>query len=418
MASIAKHLTRFIVVLIVIAAALRAPAQDPQWNAELQLIAPSPYLSDWSSRRNTATLLITNSSGTPRNVKILADIEMSGDLAAYTKPEKVGIRTIQPGQPQMFFGENIVPYVAFHFEGTIGASAQRAGRIPDGVVCVRAKVVDAQTGALLDDDYKCATIVSFVPAYLLLPEDKAILCRLGANNVIEMNTGNPRPMFRWAPVVPAPPEPVRYHFAIFEVLPGQNPLTAFRSARPLFERDLVGVTELLWPLEFFYPEAGKRYIWSARALDANGLPLASYQDGWATPFAFTVVDDCGEGNIDTDGDGIPDMNRYGEPLDYRSDLTVRITTADPSPLDPDIRHEFTGAARSLSGGPFVFRWFVREHDAQKFKPLSAPSNLPKLTLAPYALKPDHSYDLRLTAERNGIFGKADLEARTGESSLR
>lgn len=387
-----------------------------QWSAQLIFSPnPSPYLSDWSSRVNTVTLIVTNLDPTPRDVKILAEIEHNNKLVAYTNADKLMPQTITSGQ-RTFFGENIVPMAAMHFEDNLDASTQRSGRIPDGTICVRIKVIDASTLELLAEDRKCATIISYTPPYLILPADQAILCKLGENNVIEMNSGNPRPIFRWTPVVPAPIEPVRYRLAVFEVLPGQNPSTALRSARPVFERELMGLTELIWPVEYFYPEVGKRYAWSVRALDFFGRPLVSYQDGWATPFSFTVSDDCGEGNIDIDGDGIPDINRLGEPLIVKTQIEVRITAPQTMPLDPDAPHEFTGRARSTTGGPFNYNWYLREVGTPRYISLKKEPIPSNLWLSPGTAKPNKSYFLKLVAEKNGQFGHDEVTITMGSSS--
>jgi hypothetical protein len=390
-----------------------AQASDAQLTAILELNNPSPYLSDWSSNRNTAILHIINTDPA-RTVKILAEIEHNGKLVAYTNPDKVPIQTIPQGSKD-FFGEAIVPMSAMHFENNIDQSTQRTGRIPDGTICVRVKIVDASTLELLREDYKCATILTYTPPYLILPENEATLCKLGIHNVIEMNSGNPRPMFRWTPVVPVPSQPVHYRLAILEVLPGQNPITAFRSARPVFERELISMTELIWPVEYFYPEVGKRYAWSVRALDDRGLPLVSYQDGWATPFFFTVTDECNEGGVDIDGDLIPDINRLGEPLKPGATIEVRITAPSGMPLDPDEPHEFTGRARSTTGGPFEFNWYLREVGASQYIPLQKPPKTSPLFLAPGATKPTRSYELKLVATKAGQLGWDIFRFTTGES---
>ncbi|MFI5264614.1 MAG: choice-of-anchor D domain-containing protein, partial [Candidatus Kapaibacterium sp.] len=85
---------------------------------------------------------------------------------------------------------------------------------------------------------------------------------------------------------------VTYHFAIFEVLPGQAPIAAFRGARPLFVQDVPNLTDLLWPTQYFLPEKGKIYTWSVQALDSRGNPFVLENNGWATPFTFTVGSDC------------------------------------------------------------------------------------------------------------------------------
>ncbi|MEP7235691.1 MAG: phage tail protein, partial [Ignavibacteriota bacterium] len=52
------------------------------------------------------------------------------------------------------------------------------------------------------------------------------------------------------------------------------------------------ITTLLWPTEYFLPEKGKMYTWSVQALDPSGSPFVLENNGWATPFTFSVGSDC------------------------------------------------------------------------------------------------------------------------------
>jgi hypothetical protein len=268
----------------------------------VSLNSPSPFLSDWQSRASTATVLVLNNTGAPFPSKIWVEFILNGTRVAYSQPGKLPVITITNG-PNTFNGETLVPMSAVKFESNVDKNSQRAGRIPDGEVCIIVHVqeLDPKTSQPTGREAVgkgCSVILSYTPPQLILPGDNSELCKLGNNNVIDKRNGQPVPLFQWTPIVPTPQQPVYYHFAIYEVLPGQSPIAAFQGARAVFETgtgflpDLINLTDLLWPTQYFLPEKGKMYVWSVRALDPSGNPFVLTNDGWAPPFTFTVPLNC------------------------------------------------------------------------------------------------------------------------------
>ncbi len=266
---------------------------------------PSPYLSDWQSRASTATVIVNNATGASLDCKIWVEFFLNGSRVAYSQPAKLPLTRVQPGS-NSFNGGSLVPLNSVHFENNVDQNSQRAGRIPDGQVCIIVHVLDPRVNKESVSPNGCAMIFSYSPPNLILPLDGSLLCRLGENNVIDKRNNSPVINFQWTPVNPAPPQErqiVKYHFAIYEVLPGQDKIAAFRGARPIFQTgagggipDLLGQTSLIWPTQYFLPEKGKTYVWSVRALDNRGNPLVLTNDGWATPFTFSVPLDCDQGD--------------------------------------------------------------------------------------------------------------------------
>ncbi|MBS1903341.1 MAG: hypothetical protein JSS75_06540 [Bacteroidetes bacterium] len=261
---------------------------------------PSQFLSDWQSRASTATVMVRN-AGPTRLVKIRTDFTLNGQHVANSDPAKLppitlnGPSTSNPTGLTIFNGEDLVPMNAMHYENAIDANSQRSGRVPEGLLCLKVTVLDAATGAPIassPDQAGCTQIFAYSPPQLMLPEDGSVLCRAGANNVIFTRDGSPMPFFQWTPISPSPTQTVRYHFAIFEVYPGQEPIAAIRGNRALVESDLLMQTSILWPAQYFFPEVGKRYIWSVRALDEAGNAFVLSNDGWAQPYLFTVSWNC------------------------------------------------------------------------------------------------------------------------------
>ncbi len=263
---------------------------------------PSAFLSDWQSRSSMATVSMHNRTGKPKLCKIRTDFYLNGELIAFTRPEVLKTVTVfpDPDQRNTFNGEYIAPFTSIHFENSVDKNSQRSGRIPDGLICLKIHLLDAADGselAVSPDEAGCSQIFSYFPPQLILPANEAILCKVGENNVIFSKDGSPMPNFTWTPIAPVPAQVVTYRFRIVEVLPGQSPVSALIGGRPVFEQDLTGLTTLLWPVQFFLPEKGKKYIWSIRALNNNGEPFVLSNEGWAEPFGFTVDANCG--GIDT-----------------------------------------------------------------------------------------------------------------------
>jgi hypothetical protein len=188
---------------------------------------------------------VTNSNSFPITAIIWVEFKLNGEVVAFTQPNKLLNRKVQinPG-PNSFNGETLAPLSAVHFNNNVDQNSQRAGRVPDGRICLIVHVLETDPQKNLESvsppETGCSFIMSFIPPTLILPGDKSELCKLGNNNVIYKQGGSSVPMFQWTPIIPAPPAPTQviYHFAIFEVLPGQSPNAAFRGARPLFTQDV------------------------------------------------------------------------------------------------------------------------------------------------------------------------------------
>jgi len=102
-----------------------------------QLNNPSAFLSDWQSRASTATVRVTNTSGSSFLAKIWVEFFLNGSRVAYSQPAKLPFTQItSTPQDNTFNGETLVPISAVKFENNVDQSSQRAGRVPDGQICL------------------------------------------------------------------------------------------------------------------------------------------------------------------------------------------------------------------------------------------------------------------------------------------
>ncbi|MBL0176839.1 MAG: hypothetical protein IPP94_16520 [Ignavibacteria bacterium] len=254
------------------------PAAAQQMIVTLNVTArPSPYLSDWASRRETALCSITTPAGSQGvAAKFYAEIRKDGVVQARTRTADMPVVNI-PAGTSTYFAEQLISFPAVDFVGDAKNTAARTGQLPAGTYefCLDLRTPDDRASLLTAVVCRSFYLTTYQAPSLLQPEEGATV------------QSQSYPMFRWTPVTPAPPLPARYRVMVFEVLEGQSPSIAFRVNKPILDREIAGITQLLWPADFQLPGRVDRYIWTVRALDEKGNPLGE-NDGYAPPFTFTM----------------------------------------------------------------------------------------------------------------------------------
>ena len=238
---------------------------------------PNPYLSEWANRKETAILTVSIPNGNPSlQARFFVEIKKDGILQARTKLEKMQIVTI-PSGVSTYFAEQMIPLSAVEFGGGSEKTAAKTGMLPAGEYEFCVDLRDPQTGKsfLVEPACRFFTLTGYDAPVLLQPDDKAVVIP------------GDRPVFRWSPVTPQPPAIVEYRVQVFEVMPGQKTMQAFRSNRPVMDKAVKGLTQLIWPAEYTLPGRVSDYVWTVRAMDDKGNPLGE-TDGYAQPFQFTV----------------------------------------------------------------------------------------------------------------------------------
>lgn len=243
--------------------------------------SPSPYIADWQSRTETATLIISNTGSTDLRVKVKTELfDGTGELVANTDAGKMPILIVPPGVNQ-YSAEDIFPQYAVNYKGHVERAINRTGRIPDDNYRFGVAITDPQTGAAVGSSgtvTKLFSIMAYQAPILQNPLDNELIFEKGITNII----------FRWSPVMPSPRDVVTYRLQVFEVLEGQDNVTAFRSNQPIVEKDLKGVLQTTWPAEFALPEVGKKYVWTVTPLDGEDRMLVDGY-GFAQPTVFSIA---------------------------------------------------------------------------------------------------------------------------------
>lgn len=240
---------------------------------------PSPYISDWQQQTETVKLVISNSSSKEIEVKIKTELyDGKGALIASTEASKMPVLTISPNSTTTYDPEDIFPSRAINYYGSLEKTAITTGRIPDDNYRICVTLTDPQSGKSVGTSgtvCKVFTIVAYQAPTLINPTNKEIIKGAAIKGIV----------FRWSPVIPSPKAIVTYRLQVWEVLEGQNSMTALRSNQPIVEKDLKGMLQTQWPIDFSLPDTGKTYVWTITPLDDEGRKLVDGL-GFSEPFEF------------------------------------------------------------------------------------------------------------------------------------
>lgn len=242
---------------------------------------PSPYISDWESRTETASLIINNPTNEDIRVKVRAVLlNGKGEIVAQTINSKMNILNIPPGVSQ-YNAEDIFPAHALDYQGDLERTTAQTGRVPDDNYQFCVSLIDPDTHEPVGPSGEVCRIFSILDyqaPVLLTPVDLEVIPPSDAFGI----------MFRWTPVMPSPRGIVTYRLQIFELLEGQeNAFIALSNNQPIVEKDYKGITQTQWPVEFAPPEPGRSYVWTVTPLDDEDRKIVDGY-GFAEPFSFTV----------------------------------------------------------------------------------------------------------------------------------
>jgi hypothetical protein len=133
-------------------------------------------------------------------------------------------------------------------------------------------------------------ITSYQLPILMQPASGSTLDAHLAQNII---------IFRWTNLIPSSQELPQYRVQVFEILPGQTPMQAFRGNRPLLDEPAIkGTTQYIWRpnLPMLDSTANKQFIWTVQTLDAKEFPIPGMDmntQGRSEPAIFSIVNQMG-----------------------------------------------------------------------------------------------------------------------------
>jgi hypothetical protein len=242
---------------------------------------PSPYISDWENTPGTITLTVNNILNVSIDIKIKTELfDGSGKLIANTQSSKMPILNITPGI-SVFMVEEVFPLSAINYNGNLASKVRETGRIPEDNYQICVYIIDPITGIEIGQSKKTCqyfTINSFKPPILIAPSNNESIASQSVSGI----------MFKWSSVIPSPKFIVTYRLQVWEILEGQNYITALRINQPIVEKDIKGMTQTSWPIEFAYPEIGKYYVWTITPLDNEDRKFTE-DPVFAEPFSLNIA---------------------------------------------------------------------------------------------------------------------------------
>ncbi|MBK9248902.1 MAG: hypothetical protein IPM69_12505 [Ignavibacteria bacterium] len=245
---------------------------------------PSPYLSDWQSRKETARFVVRNNATQQVQVKISTKVFGGGgtNLLMETQASKMQPITIPPMQTLTFFAEDALPLTAITFYGTANQTTLRTGKIPADNYRICVELTDVSGSQILSPP-SCGNfrIESYQPPRLLN------VCSDGlTSTAIPLEQASTMTL-RWTGITPQYSlGPVFCHVTICEVLPGQTPAQAIMVNQPIIKQVSL-LTQLTLTPDMGPLDAGKTYAWVVQSTDGADKPIGE-PNGYSNICTFTT----------------------------------------------------------------------------------------------------------------------------------
>lgn len=252
---------------------------------------PQPYLSDWIYPVN-GMMIISFQTGTvvnDPNVKIKTTLlDQSGSVIGISNINAARIYTLKDGVNQ-FTMADALQLQNLMLPGNVQTLLQRTGRLASGQYQLMVEVLNSAGDIVRAKQTKPFFVVSYQLPVLMQPANEAKLDARVAQSVIT---------FRWTSLVPNSSEQTFYRVQVFEILPGQTPMQAFRGNRPLLDEPVRGTTQYVWRtnLPMIDSTANNRFIWTVQTLDSKGMPVPCTDmttQARSEPTIFSIVNQIG-----------------------------------------------------------------------------------------------------------------------------
>lgn len=253
---------------------------------------PQPWLSDWVNPVN-GQMIISYMLGPALNdpfVKIKTTLlDQSGSILGVSNINSSRVYTLRAGVNQ-FTMADALQLQNLVLSGSAQSLLQRTGRLAAGQYQLMVEVMNTAGDIVRAKQTRPFFITSYQLPILMQPANEANLDAHIAQNTIT---------FRWTSLIPSSSELTFYRVQVFEILPGQTPMQAFRGNRPLLDEPAIrGTTQYIWRpnLPMLDSTANRQFIWTVQTLDVNGLPIPGMdmtKQGRSDPAIFNIVNQMG-----------------------------------------------------------------------------------------------------------------------------
>ena len=253
---------------------------------------PQPWLSDWVNPVNgqmIITYMVRPTLNDP-SVKLKTTLlDERGNIIGISDINSARIYTLKAGVNQFSIADAL-QLQNLALQGNFQNLLQRTGRLTAGQYQLTVEVMNTRGDVVRAKQTQIFFITSYQLPILMQPANGSTLDARLAQNII---------MFRWTNLIPSSGEFFQFRVQVFEILPGQTPMQAFRGNRPLLDEPAIkGSTQYIWRpnLPMLDSTANKQFIWTVQTLDANGLPIPGMDmniQGRSEPAIFSIVNQMG-----------------------------------------------------------------------------------------------------------------------------
>lgn len=253
---------------------------------------PQPWLSDWVNPVN-GQMIISYMMGAALNdpsVKLKTTLlDERGSIIGVSNINSARIYTLRPGVNQFSIADAL-QLQNLALQGNLQNLLQRTGRLTAGQYQLMVEVMNTKGDVVRAIQTRPFFITSYQLPILMQPASGSSLDAHLAQNII---------IFRWTNLIPSSQELIQYRVQVFEILPGQTAMQAFRGNRPLLDEPAIrGTTQYIWRpnLPMLDSTANKQFIWTVQTLDAEGLPIPGMDmniQGRSEPAIFSIVNQMG-----------------------------------------------------------------------------------------------------------------------------
>ena len=225
------------ILIIALVAAATVAAQ-----VKLDLVlnpTPPANLTEWGTRREVMTVIVSPGPGLALQFKIKAEIKASDGTVAATNDLSRAAIFSAGSAPLILTAMDVIPVEIMIFTGKYKSSLDRTGKLPS----------DNYTLCLLPVRPVDLTPLALQPVckpFFLATTQLPILMKPYNEEILDGKKAQTAIIFRWTPVTPRTTDPVTYRIQVFEILEFQTPMQALRANQPLLDKDIMAATQYIW----------------------------------------------------------------------------------------------------------------------------------------------------------------------------
>ena len=247
---------------------------------------PQPWLSDWVNPVNGQLIIsyMPQVIGDP-NIKLRTTLlDGNGAIIGSSITSSARIYRLKDGVNQFSIADAL-QLQNLKLLGKAQTMVQRTGRLSAGMYQLTVEALNTAGDVVRARQTKSFNIVAYQLPLLMSPANEAVLDAHISQRTI---------LFRWTSLVPGMGELPTYRVQVFEILPNQTPMQAFRGNQPILDESAMrGTTQYIWRpnLAMLDSTANKKFIWTVQTVERNGSPVETQDaiaQGRSMPAVFTI----------------------------------------------------------------------------------------------------------------------------------